>query len=113
MTRVGVDERQLALERLVAGLGEQRRRRAVALAQARAAQPGRAVDVGVLGTEALLELGDQLLRAGAAAGDVVADVHDARRALLGREQRVEGRHAVDVGGRDGQALRRRSSARRG
>ncbi len=100
----GVDERQLALDRRVAGLGEQRRRRPVALPQARAAQPRGAVDVAVLGAEALLQLGDERLRAGAAAGDVVADVDDARRALLGREERVEGRHAVDVGRRHGQAL---------
>ena len=100
----GVDERQLALERRVAGLGQQRGGRAVALAQARAAQPGGAVDVGVLGAEALLDLRDERLGARAAAGHVVADVDHARRALLGREERVERRHAVDVGRRHGEPL---------
>ena len=98
---VGVHGRQLALQRLVAGVGQHRRRRAVALAQARAAQPRGPVDRHALRAE----LRDQLLGAGAAARDVVAHVHHARRPLVDREQRVERGHAVDVGGRHGQAAR--------
>src|ERR1700733_2071259 len=61
--------------------------------------------VGSLGSDLLGQRVDQLLRAGAAAGEVVADVQHAGRTRLHREQRVEGRHAVDVGGGDGQPLR--------
>jgi hypothetical protein len=53
---LGVDADELALQRRLAGLGEQGGGRAVALPQARAAQPRGAVDLGVLGPEALLEL---------------------------------------------------------
>ena len=55
-----------------------------------------------LGAEPLLEVHDQLERPLAPARDVLADVHDTRRARLEGEKRVEGRDSVRVGGRHGQ-----------
>ena len=61
--------------------------------------------IGSLGADLLGQGVDQLLGAGAPAGQVVAHVEYPRRALLHREQGVEGRDAVDVGGGNGQPLR--------
>ena len=85
---------------------DHRSRCAIALAEAGAAQPGRrAVGVEIaLGAHVLLELRDQLLRAVAAAGQVLAHVDHARRPRLDAEQRIERRHAVDVCRRHRQAL---------
>jgi hypothetical protein len=60
---------------------------------------------GTFRTEALLERGDQIVGAEALARDVLADVQHARRRGLGREHHVERRDAVDLGGRNHQALR--------
>ena len=60
---------------------------------------------GSRGTELLGQGGDQGLRAGAAAHEVVADVQHPGCPRLEREQRVEGGDAVDVGGRDRQPPR--------
>ena len=103
--RLGFGQRrQHPLDRLVAGLDEQACGSAVALAEAWAAQPGGAVVLLVLGAEVLLEAGDQLLGPVAAAGDVIAHVQDPRRHLVHRQQSVEGRDPVGVGGRHRQPL---------
>src|SRR5262245_50921282 len=83
---------------------DERRRRAIALAEARDAQPGggrraehggRRRRAGGRGrmrqrrTDGPLEFGDEIIGAAALARDVVADVHDAWRTRRGREQRVE------------------------
>ncbi len=60
-----------------------------------------------------LELGHELVGARGLAGDVVADVRHHRRARLEREQRVEARDAVGLGGRDRQPRGRCSRARPG
>src|SRR6187551_3273626 len=77
------------LERLVAGSRDERSGRAVALPETGAPVPGRRAVVRelALGAEALLDLRDEVLRAVAAAGDVVAHVDDAGRARLEREER--------------------------
>ena len=101
----GRRRRQRPLAGLVARIADERRRGAVALAEAGAAVPGRrAVRRELaLAAEALLELRDQLVGAVAAAGDVLADVDDARRPRLDGEHRVERGDAVGVGRRDRQA----------
>ena len=90
----------------VAGHGEQGRRSPIALAEAWTPQPGSRLSLndGVLRAETLFEGRDQLVRAVTATGQVVADVHDPRRAPLEREQRVERRDAVRVGRRHGKSL---------
>ncbi len=82
----------------------ERGRRPVAQAEARAAVPGGGAVVGqvALGAEPLLELRDQVVGADALAGQVLADVDHARRPRVDGEHRVEGRHAVGVGGRHGE-----------
>ena len=60
---------------------------------------------GAFGAEALLERGDQIVGAEALARDVLADVQDARRRGLRRQHHVERRDAIDLGGRNHQALR--------
>ena len=76
----------------------------VALAEARAAIPGRGTVVGKLAlpAEALLDLRDQILGAVAAAGEVLADVDDARGSRLHREQCIERGDTVGVCRRDRQ-----------
>ena len=90
--------------RRVARIADERGRSAVALAEARAPVPRRRAVVGqlALAAEALLELGDQLVGAVAAAGDVLADVDDPRGPGLDGEHRVERRDAVRVGRRQRQ-----------
>ena len=92
------------LLRALAGDRQHRGRGAIALAETGAAIPGRGAVFGqlALAAEALLQLGDQLLRAVAAAGDVLADVDDPRRPRVDGEQRVEGGDTVGVGRRDRQ-----------
>ena len=89
----------------VAGGGDERCRRALALAEAGAPEPRRrAVRPGpALGPEAELELADQLVRSVATAGDVLADVDDSRRAPVQGEERVERGDAVRVRRRHGQS----------
>ena len=73
----------------------------LALAEAGAPEPG----AGALGkrragvTPDVLDLCDLVYRAVHSAGDVVAHVYDGRWALLGREHRVEGSHAIGLRGR--------------
>ena len=90
--------------RLVTRIADERRRRAVALTETGAAVPRRRAVVGqlALGSESLLDLGDQVVRADALARDVLADVDDPRRPRLDGEHRVERGDAVDVGGRQRQ-----------
>ena len=92
------------LGRVLAGQRQHRGRRPIALAEARAAQPRAAADVGVLGPDPLLERGDQLLRAVAAAHDVVAYVQHPRRPRVHRQQPVERGDPVRVGRRHREAL---------
>src|SRR5207245_8063185 len=80
--------------------GEKSSRRLVAEAEAGASQPGRAILVA----GGPFEVRDQLVRAPATAGDVIADVQDPPRSRFQRKQRVEGGHAVGIGGRDAKAL---------
>ena len=90
--------------RRLAGDRQQRGGRPLALAEARAAQPGRAT-VGARGarrSEPRFHGRAQLLGPGQAAGDVVADVGHDRRPGRGRQQRVERGHAVGLGRRHGQ-----------
>ena len=96
VTRVGALEhleharrrrrRDRPLVRRLARIADERGGSAVALAEARAPVPrGRAVGRELaLAAEALLELRDQLVGAVAAAGDVLADVDDPRRAAARR-----------------------------
>ena len=84
-----------------AGALQQHRGRPLAQAEARAAHPA-GVRAGALGAQLVREPGGDLLAAARAAGDVVADVHDVRRARLDGEHRVERGHPVHVGGRDRQ-----------
>ncbi len=88
-----------------AGVHRERRRRALAEAEAGTADPGAAAgDRRLAGrAELALEPGAELFGAAQPAGEVVADMGDRERARRGREQVVEGDDA-GVGGRHGEPL---------
>ena len=90
--------------RVLARDRDERGGRLLAQAEARALEPDRrAVRRGLPGrADRALELLDELGAAAAHARDVGADVGDPGRARLQREQGVEARDAVRLGGRDGQ-----------
>ena len=69
--------------------------RSIAAVPGRRPRPARAIRV---------EVPADGFGAGEPAGDVVADMGDGRRSRRRREERVERRHAVGLGGRHGQAL---------
>src|SRR2546426_877554 len=94
------DRPEEALRRSGTGDRQERRWRLIAEAEARAALPGCAVP----DSQGPLELRDELVRATAPAGDVVADVQDAPRARLHREQPIEGGDTPGIGWRNVQAL---------
>ena len=92
----------LVLGRVLSGRRHERGGSPLAHPQARALEPDRGAVPGVLARRAdcPLELRDELVPAPAHAGDVGADVGHERRARLEREERVEARDAIGLGGRD-------------
>ena len=102
-----VDGRQAEADRCLARAGDHRRRREVAQAEARRAQPADPAVASRLARrpDRPPEVVADPLRAGDPARDVVADVGDDRRPRLRRVQGVERGDAVGLGRRHGQPSR--------